>query len=285
MRKKTSTKKMTSWEGVAGWYNQLLERGDDTYQTRVILPNLIRAMGLLSGVKVLDLACGQGFFTRAFRKEGAVATGVDMSASLIDFAKKQSPKEIRYFVCSADDLSVFKDGYFEKISLVLAIQNIKEPHRVFKECFRILRPGGKVFLVLNHPAFRGPKESSWGIDETSKIQYRRIDRYMSESKIIIDMSPSKPGTVETVSFHRPLQYYFKTLANAGFVVARLEEWISHRESDKGPHKIAEDQARNEIPLFLFLEAVKPELGNVNLETKRPSTKRPSKPELGNETSK
>lgn len=259
--KRKITKNKTSWEGVAGWYNQLLEKGDDTYQTKVILPNLIRAMGALSGVKVLDLACGQGFFTRALHLEGAVATGVDMSATLIDFAKKQSPKEIRYFARSADDLGIFEDEYFEKISLVLAIQNIEEPHKVFKECFRILKPGGKIFIVLNHPAFRVPKESSWGIDTMTNAQYRRIDRYMSESKILVDMNPSKPGTVETVSFHRPLQYYFKTLANAGFVVARLEEWLSHRESDKGPRKASEDRARNEIPLFLFLEVIKPVLGN------------------------
>lgn len=257
IKKKILGNKKTSWEGVAGWYNQLLERGNDTYQTRVILPNLIRAMGSLHEVKVLDLACGQGFFTRAFHKEGAFATGVDMSATLIDFAKKQSPKEIKYFAHSAEDLSIFKDGSFEKISLVLAIQNIEEPHKVFKECFRILKTGGKIFLVLNHPAFRVLRESSWGMDETSKTQYRRIDRYLSESKIIVDMNPSKPGTVETVSFHRPLQYYFKALANAGFVVARLEEWVSHKESDRGPHKAAEDRARKEIPLFLFLEIIKP----------------------------
>ena len=255
--KRKIIKKNTSWEGVAGWYNQLLEKGDDTYQTRVILPNLVRAMGSLCGVNILDLACGQGFFTRAFHQEGAVVTGVDISASLIDFAKKQSPKEIRYFARSADKLDIFKDGCFEEISLILAIQNIGEPHKVLKECFRVLKPGGRVFIVLNHPAFRVPKCSSWGIDEVSKTQYRRIDRYMSESKIFVDMNPSKPGTVETVSFHRPLQYYFKTLANAGFVVARLEEWMSHRESDKGPHKVAEDRARNEIPLFLFLEVLKP----------------------------
>ena len=88
----------------------------------------------------------------------------------------------------------------------------------------------------------------------AKTQYRRIDRYMSESKVEIDMNPSRPGTVSTISFHRPLQYYFKTLANAGFAVARLEEWLSHRESEKGSRKIAEDRARQEIPLFLFLEA-------------------------------
>jgi len=256
MKKPAKKAKETSWGGVAAWYDALLEKDDDTYQTKVILPNLVRLMDIKKGERVLDLACGQGFFTRIFHTAGADITGVDIGAPLITLAKKQSPKEVKYFVHSAEDLSLFQDGYFEKISIVLAIQNIEAPHKVFKECMRVLKPGGKLFLVLNHPAFRIPRSSEWGFDEASKTQYRRVDRYMSESKIEIDMNPSRPGTSMTVSFHRSLQDYFKALSNAGFVVGRLEEWLSHRESEKGPRKEAEDRARKEIPLFLFLEARK-----------------------------
>lgn len=252
---KGAKKKTTSWGGVAHWYDTLLA-GDDTYQARVVLPNLLRAMAIKKGEKVLDLACGQGFFTRAFHQEGATATGVDLGKQLILIAKKESPKDIQYFAHSAEDLSIFEDGSFEKISIVLAIQNIEAPHKVFKECSRVLVPGGKLFVVLNHPAFRIPKASAWGFDEVTKTQYRRVDSYMSESKVEIEMNPSKRGGPVTISFHRPLQYYFKTLANNGFMVARLEEWLSHRESEKGPRKNAEDRARKEIPLFLFLEIVK-----------------------------
>ena len=254
-KKPTKKSKSASWGGVAHWYDTLLA-DDDTYQARVILPNILRAMAIKKGEKVLDLACGQGFFTRAFFAEGADATGVDIGKQLILIAKKESPKDIKYFPHSAEDLSLFEDASFEKIAIVLAIQNIEAPHKVFKECARVLVPGGKLFIVLNHPAFRIPKASAWGYDEETKTQYRRIDSYMSESKVEIEMNPSKKGGATTVSFHRPLQYYFKTLANSGFVVARLEEWLSHRESELGPRKNAEDKARKEIPLFLFLEVLK-----------------------------
>lgn len=256
MNKPTKKAKETSWGGVAAWYDTLLEKDDDTYQAKVILPNLVRLMNLKKGERVLDLACGQGFFTRIFHATGADVTGVDIAAPLIELAKKQSSKEIKYFVHGAEDLLIFQDGSFEKISIVLAIQNIEAPHKVFKECMRVLKPGGKLFIVLNHPAFRIPRSSSWGYDEAAKTQYRRVDRYMSESKVEIDMNPSRPGTAMTVSFHRSLQDYFKALTNAGFMVSRLEEWLSHRESEKGPRKEAEDHARKEIPLFLFLEAQK-----------------------------
>jgi hypothetical protein len=69
----------------------------------------------------------------------------------------------------------------------------------------------------------------------------------------------KPGSKDknlnqtTVSFHRPIQYYTKLFAATGFVVARLEEWISHRRSSDGPRQKEEDRMRSEIPLFLFME--------------------------------
>lgn len=254
-RQPIAKKKTTSWGGVAHWYDTLLA-GTDTYQARVILPNLLRAMAIKKGERVLDLACGTGFFTRAFFEEGANATGVDLGKQLILIAKKESPKEIQYFAHSADDLSTFEDSSLDKITIVLALQNIEAPHKVFKECARVLAPQGKLFIVLNHPAFRIPKASAWGFDEDTKTQYRRIDSYMSESKVDIEMNPSKKGGATTISFHRPLQYYFKTLANNGFAVARLEEWMSHRESENGPRKKAEDKARKEIPMFLFLEGNK-----------------------------
>lgn len=59
---------------------------------------------------------------------------------------------------------------------------------------------------------------------------------------------------KTVSFHRPLQSYFKFLQKSGFAVSRLEEWNSHRKSELGKRSKAEDTARKEIPLFLALVA-------------------------------
>ena len=88
------------------------------------------------------------------------------------------------------------------------------------------------------------------------MQYRRIDTYLSSSKERIEMEPGKINGQETLSFHRPLQAYFKSLVKSGFAVLRFEEWTSIKKSENGPRKIAEDRARKEIPLFLMVEGVK-----------------------------
>lgn len=246
--------KKTSWGLAADWYDNLLKK-EGTYQKELILPNLARLINFKKNETVLDIACGQGFFTREFAKLGANVIGVDLSKELIDIALKRS-SQIKYYAGSAENLPFIKNAVIDKITLILALQNIENISGVFSECNRVLKPNGKVYLVLNHPCFRIPKESAWGWDEKGKIQYRRTDSYLSESRAKIQMHPgSNPGSF-TWSFHRPLQLFSKILAKNNFCISRIEEWNSHKKSEKGPRSDAEDRARREIPLFLFIEAIK-----------------------------
>ena len=200
-------RKDTSWGHVAEWYDALL-REEGTYQKEVILPNLLRLMDLKPDEIVLDIACGQGFFTREFAKFAAKAIGVDISAEMIAIARElsracgkdrspcQTGKEgrrtrgqIEYVVSSADNLEFLPAKSVDKAALVLALGNIENVKGVFTELRRVLRPSGAVYIVLNHPAFRIPRASSWGWDEKAGILYRRLDGYMSESTCKIQVHP------------------------------------------------------------------------------------------------
>lgn len=255
--KKPHTKKeTTSWGAVSEWYNNTLETDTDSYQSKVILPNVLRLLSPVQGKKILDLACGQGFFSRALEQQGALVTGVDISPELIAQARKLSPPSINYFVSSAHVLKNIANKSQDAVVCVLALQNIEQVPEVCKEVVRVLKEGGSFYFVLNHPSFRIPQASDWGFDPKKNIQYRRVEKYLHEAKIRIDMTPGKrTDKIFTLSFHRPLQYFVKALKNAGFMIANMEEWESHKMSGNGPRKMAEDKARKEIPLFLFVQAV------------------------------
>ena len=256
----------TSWGKVADWYNDFLEKEAGSYQKTLILPNLIRLLAIKKNEAILDLGCGQGFFSREFAKADAKVIGVDIAPELIAIAKKNPLKNITYYVSSAENLNFIKNNTIDKIVMIFSIQNVDNVHKVFRECNRALKPNGKLLIVMNHPAFRIPKNSSWGWDPapesaprsqygaSSEKMYRRIDQYMSESKEKIQMRPGDKPDEYTISFHRPLQFYFKLLSNNGFGVTRLEEWTSNKTSQPGPKAAAENKTRKEIPLFLFLEA-------------------------------
>jgi ubiquinone/menaquinone biosynthesis C-methylase UbiE len=244
----------TSWGGVADWYDTLLA-GDDTYQSQVILPNMLRLVAP-QGKKILDIACGQGFFSHHFIKEGAAEVlGADISPELIEKASAVK-SSAQFVVAPANRMPDAASDYFDTATLVLALQNIKEMKETIEEAYRTLRSGGVFVIVLNHPSFRIPKASSWGFDEAADVQFRRVDGYGRPFETHIQMTPGQSSEHATVSFHRPLQDYFKALSNAGFVVTGLEEWVSHKKSQPGPRAKAEDRARVEFPMFLTIVAKK-----------------------------
>jgi ubiquinone/menaquinone biosynthesis C-methylase UbiE len=244
------TKKDTSWGKSADWYDKLLS-SDDTFQNKVILPNLIRLMDIKTGEQILDVGCGSGYFSKEFALAGAKVSGVDIGKELIEIAKKNVPKA-NFFVAPAEKMTFIKNESVDKAVFVLSLQNISDASAVIAEVSRCLRKAGKLFLVLNHPAFRILGSSSWGWDEENKVQYRRLDSYLSEKKSKIQMHPGKNDSEVTWSFHAPLQYYFKAFYKNGLVVERLEEWVSHKITPAGPRKIAENRARAEFPMFICL---------------------------------
>lgn len=253
----TPQNKKTSWGPVASWYDEMLG-GKDTYQLKVILPNLLRIVPP-TGKRIIDIACGQGFFSKMYADAGATVLGVDIAPELIAYAKKYESKNLSFAVAPAEALAPVPNGSFDAALIVLALQNIKDMPQALKEASRTLVKGGALVIVLNHPCFRILKASAWGYDESAGVQYRRIDKYGMPFSIKVDMTPGKKAPSEkihTMSFHRPLQDYFKALSGAGFSVIGLEEWISHKQSERGPRAKAEDAARKEFPMFLTIVAKK-----------------------------
>jgi ubiquinone/menaquinone biosynthesis C-methylase UbiE len=246
--------KETSWGGVSSWYEDVV--GDpSSYQQAVILPNVMRILSDVAqpGKTIVDVGCGTGLFSQEIAKSGARVIGVDPGETFISKAKETGKGE--FIVGTADKLPV-PDDIADAAICILALQNIREAREAVMEWKRIVKTNGKVVIVLNHPAFRIPKQTGWGWDEEARKQYRRIDSYMSESEAGIVMNPGGKQDTLTASFHRPLQWYVKQLSGAGFALTRLEEWISHKKSGAGPRQAEEDRMRKEIPLFLCLEAKK-----------------------------
>ncbi len=259
-RSTSNDQRKTDWGSVAEWYDKHLEKTGDTYHDKVVHPNLLRMLGDIKGKQILDLACGQGIFSRLLADKGASVVGVDLGKELIDIAEKKNAEykfKIHFFHSASNDLFMVKDDTKDIVVCVLALQNIEKLQETITEVSRVLKKGGRFLMVLNHPAFRNPRHTHWGYDEAEKVQYRRVEEYLSESKIKIDMTPGATKDKKfTVSFHRPLQVYVKSFGKHGLAMTRLEEWESHKASQKGPRKIAEDKARKEIPLFLAMEAIK-----------------------------
>lgn len=243
------------WEPVADWYVGYMGKEGGGFQRDIVFPGAERLLAPRRDGAYLDLACGQGAFAKRLAKLARDVQGFDVSPTLIKAAKQGAPKNTRFLVADATAFARhYTPASFDGIVCNLAIQNIDPIEPVFADAARVLKPGGALVLTMNHPAFRQPRQSGWGWDEQRKLQYRRVDAYLSPYAMPIIAHPGSAPHVKTYSYHRPLSAYVNALASCGFVVDAMEEWVSNKVSDSGPRAKAENVARKEIPLFLALRA-------------------------------
>lgn len=246
----------TSWQKIGKWYDETVSEHGHYYHQTLIIPGVMRLLGLTKESALLDLACGQGILSRHL-PPGVSYTGVDLASSLIHAAQQYNPQaSYKFLVGDVTKELPVKQTNFSHAAIILALQNIEEPLKVFKNASKHLEAGGKLIIVLNHPCFRIPRQSSWKVDVDNKVQYRRIDRYMSEMKIPIQTHPGKgKDSPQTWTFHYPLSSITQWLHEAGFVIQQIEEWCSDKESQGKAAKM-ENRSRTEIPLFMTILAVK-----------------------------
>lgn len=246
--------KNTSWQKVSKWYGSIVGEKGHFYHQTLIIPQTLKLLDLKSGDRLLDVACGQGVLARRL-PESVKYVGLDASKNMVDEAKNLDVnKSHRYLVADATKSFGLKET-FNKAAIILALQNIKEPGKTIQYISEVIDKHGKLVIVLNHPCFRIPRQSSWEEDKTKKMQYRRINRYMTPIEIPINAHPGEEDSPLTWSFHHPIEDYANYLFGNGFLIEKIEEWTSSKKSEGKASKM-ENRARDEFPLFMTVQAVK-----------------------------
>lgn len=256
MKKPLNKPKATSWEPASQWYKSIVGEEGHYYHQKIVIPGILRLLNLKSTPhpKLLDLACGSGVLARHLPPQTDY-TGIDLSSTLIKEAKKldTNPKHAYYTSDVTKPLPISSQK-FTHAAIILALQNIQSPLSVFQNAAKYLESQGPLLIVLNHPCFRIPRQTSWQVDSQKKLQFRRIERYFSPLEIPILAHPSKgEKSPQLVSYHYPLSQYFHWLKEAGFRVIDMEEWCSDKVSTGSQAKM-ENRSREEIPLFMAILA-------------------------------
>ncbi|MDP1743251.1 MAG: methyltransferase domain-containing protein [Candidatus Amesbacteria bacterium] len=239
------------WDPVADWYDGWVGDKGSIHHIKLAIPAVMELLAVKPGEKILDIGCGQGVLAQYIVSAQGLYTGIDVSEQLIKIAKNRKISQSNFLVGDARKLNL---SGFDAGVMMLSIQDIDPLEDVIKAVTKAIKVGGRLVIFMNHPAFRIPRQSGWGWDEGRKLQYRRIDRYLTPLAVPMKAYSGGQGGV-TTSFHRPLQNYVNILGNNGFVIDRMLEIPTYKTSQPGPNARAENLSFREIPQFLALRAI------------------------------
>jgi SAM-dependent methyltransferase len=154
---------------------------------------LIRWLDPKPGQRILDIGCGDGYFSRLIAEKGADVVGIDASRSVVAKAeRKNRTPRTEFHAMRAEDLN-FPDSSFDQIISFCVIEHCDDDALVFCQIARLLKPGGR--LVLSADSLSNP-----GIEDKERDVHR--NRYRVNSFY----------TAETLD---------RRFAEAGF---RMEQW-------------------------------------------------------------
>ena len=221
------------WEGNADAWTQLARQGCDVYRDFLNTPAFLGMLPDVSGLRGVDIGCGEGHNTRLVARRGARMTALDICPTFVSHAREKEagePLGIEYHVASAVEMP-FADASFDFATGFMSFMDIPEQDRVIAEAHRVLKPGGFLQFSICHPCFATPKWG-WVRDEEGRRvavtcgDYFRMRQGEVEEWIFGAASPeqrAKWPKFKVPRFFRILSDWVNLLADAGFRIERMAE--------------------------------------------------------------
>lgn len=221
------------WDRVARWWEAEVV-ADPSYREDV-LPMLQRLVGDAEGT-ILDLGCGEGQGTRTLAAAGRRLIGCDLSAVLLRSARRSVPV-VR---CRLPDLSWVRPASVDHAYSVYVLDLLVDHEAFFAETAAVVRPGGTLAVIVNHPAFTAP-ESGPFLDDDGEVMWR-WGRYLLPGH-----SLTLAGSASITMYHRPLASLLSAAASAGWSLEVVEErGLSPAAIEREPGY----RGQEDIPRFL-----------------------------------
>ena len=178
----------------------------------------LKVLGDVKGRTVLDLACGEGRFTRKIRKRGARhVVGVDISENMIGLARtaeRKNPVGAEYVVC--DVASLGKIGAFDIVSAAFLFNYASSQETLLAMCraaYDNLKSGGKLAACINATPLYPPGNS----DITRKYGYIiKSPMPLHEGNPVEYSFFSKKYSFRIVNYHWSKETYEWALRKSGF---------------------------------------------------------------------
>lgn len=239
------------WNRNAAFWDDYMGEQSNDFHNLLVRPAMERLLAVEPGDRVLDIACGNGNFSRFLAGLGARVTAIDGSSGMIERARarsegdsegdsegpadgasgNESAGDIDYRVIDVTDTKALEElgpDTFDAVVSNMAVMDMAEVGPMFGAVLGLLKPGGVFVFSLTHPCFQAPYAVRYAeqVDQDGRMTRKvgiKIERYQTPQPYEGLAIVGQP--VPSLIFHRPLSVLLTMCFEAGFVLDGIEERV------------------------------------------------------------
>jgi ubiquinone/menaquinone biosynthesis C-methylase UbiE len=208
-------------------------------------PAMLSLAGDVTGRRILDAGCGAGPLSAALRDRGAIMTGFDSSAGMLELARRRLGGDADLRVADLASPLPYPDSAFDDVIASLVLHYLKDWTAPLAEIRRVLRPGGRLIASVNHPI-------------AGHALVRPGAEYFSTYLWSEQITTASGQSYVLANWHRPLPAMISAFIGAGFRIAAIDEPLPDPNT---PHELLPDFLKDKPAgsgflcfLFFVLEA-------------------------------
>jgi SAM-dependent methyltransferase len=175
-------------------------------------PAMLALAGDVAGRRILDAGCGSGPLFASLRDRGALVTGFDSSAGMLEQARRRLGDDADLMVADLGRPLPFADGAFDDVIASLVLHYLEDWGPALAELRRVLKPGGRLIASVDHP---------FAIVDLQRQEGREVD-YFATYSWTEDWSMGGQ-TVPMKFWNRPLHAMTDAFTAAGFRISVISE--------------------------------------------------------------